>query len=63
MNQIKVWHHHGLVRGYAYNDKNESLYEHPGDNPPRKAQGVKLSRRRPLDQVVVDGPQEVQCET
>jgi DNA invertase Pin-like site-specific DNA recombinase len=63
MNQIKVWHHHGLVRGYAYNDKNECLYEHPGDNPPRKAQGVKLSRRRPLDQVVVDGPQEVQCET
>jgi DNA invertase Pin-like site-specific DNA recombinase len=52
MNQIKVWHHHGLVRGYAYNDKNECLYEHPGDNPPRKAQGVKLSRRRPLDQVV-----------
>jgi DNA invertase Pin-like site-specific DNA recombinase len=63
MNQIKVWHHHGLVRGHAYNDKNECLYEHPGDNPPRKAQGVKLSRRRPLDQVVVDGPQEVQCET
>jgi len=62
MNQIKVWHHHGLVRGHAYNDKNECLYEHPGDNPPRKAQGVKLSRRRPLDQVVVDGPQEVQCE-
>jgi DNA invertase Pin-like site-specific DNA recombinase len=38
MNQIKVWHHHGLVRGYAYNDKNECLYEHPGDNPPRKAE-------------------------
>jgi len=63
MSQVKVWRHHGLVRGHAYNDKNECLYEHPGDNPPEKAQGVKLSRRRPLDQVVVDGPQEVQCET
>jgi hypothetical protein len=62
MSQVKIWRHHGLVRGHAYNDKNECLYEHPGDNPPGKAQGVKLSRRRPPDQVVVDGPQEVQCE-
>ncbi len=40
---VKVWHRHGLVCGHAYNDKNDCLYEHPGDNPPRKAQGVKLS--------------------
>ena len=62
-NQVKVWHHHGLVRGHPYNDKNECLYEHPGDDPPRKAQGVKLSRRCPLVQVTTDRPQEVQCET
>ena len=62
-NQVKVWHHHGLVRGHPYNDKNECLYEHPGDDPPRKAQGVKLSRRCPLEQVTTDRPQEVQCET
>jgi hypothetical protein len=63
MSQVKVWHHHGLVRGHPYNDKNECLYEHPGDDPPRKAQGVKLSRRCPLEQVTTDRPQEVQCET
>jgi len=63
ISQVKVWHHHGLVRGHPYNDKNECLYEHPGDDPPRKAQGVKLSRRCPLVQVTTDRPQEVQCET
>jgi DNA invertase Pin-like site-specific DNA recombinase len=49
--QVKIWRHHDLVRGYVYNDKNECLYEHPGDDPPRKAQGVKLCRRRPVEQV------------
>ena len=49
--QVKIWRHHDLVRGYVYNDKNEYLYEHPGDDPPRKAQGVKLCRRRPVEQV------------
>jgi len=63
ISQVKVWHHHGLVRGHPYNDKNQCLYEHPGDDPPRKAQGVKLSRRCPREQVTTDRPQEVQCET
>jgi DNA invertase Pin-like site-specific DNA recombinase len=62
MDQVKIWRHHGLVRGHPYNDKNECLYEHPGDNPPAKAQGVKLSRRRLVEQVTIDRPQEVQCE-
>ena len=62
MDQVKIWHRHGLVRGHAYNDKNECLYEHPGDNPHAKAQDVKLTRRRPPEQVVIDSPQEVQCE-
>jgi hypothetical protein len=63
MCQVKIWRRHGLVRGHPYNDKNECLFEHPGDHPPTKAQGVKLSRRRPVDQVTVERPQEVQCET
>jgi hypothetical protein len=41
---VKIWNRHGLICGHACNDKNDCLYEHPGDNPPRKAQGVKLSR-------------------
>lgn len=61
--RVKIWHHHGLVRGLAYSDKNECLYEHPGDKPPRKAMGVKLSRRLPIAQVVSDRTEEVQCET
>jgi len=59
--QVKIWHRHGLLRGHAFNDKNECLFEHPGDRPPAKAQGIKLSRRR-VQQIVIDGPQEVQCE-
>jgi hypothetical protein len=42
---VKAWKRHGLIRGHAYNGKNDCLYEHPGDDPPRKAQGVKLSNR------------------
>jgi DNA invertase Pin-like site-specific DNA recombinase len=59
---VKIWKRHGLIRGHAYNDKNDCLYEHPGDNPPRKAQGIKLSQRRPADEVVAQRTEEVQCE-
>jgi DNA invertase Pin-like site-specific DNA recombinase len=60
--RVKIWNRHGLIRGHAYNGKNDCLYEHPGDNPPRKAMGVKLSKRRPADEVVTQGATEVQCE-
>lgn len=56
--RITVWNRHGLLRGHAYNGKNDCLYEHPGENPPRKAQGVKLSERA----LAAQGTQEVQCE-
>jgi len=42
---VKIWNRHGLIRGHAYNDKNDCLYEPPGEESPRKAQGVKLSQR------------------
>ena len=42
---VKIWRDHGLLKAQPYNDKNECLYEHPGTNPPRKMQGVKLSSR------------------
>lgn len=60
--RVKIWHRHGLIRGHAYNGKNDCLYEHPGDNPPRKAQGVKLSNRRPTGEVIPQGTPEVQYE-
>jgi hypothetical protein len=34
-----------LVRALLCNDKNEYLYEDPGANPPRKASGMRLSKR------------------
>ena len=42
---VKIWNRCGLIRGHAYNDKNDCLYEPPGEKPPRKAQGIKLSQR------------------
>ena len=59
--QVTIWNRHGLIRGHAYNDKNDCLYEHPGENPPRKAQGIKLSQRA-LTKVVSQRIEEVQCE-
>ncbi|WP_256735217.1 hypothetical protein [Variovorax sp. dw_954] len=45
---VKIWLRCGLLRGHAYSDKNESLYEPPGEGEaaPRKKPGVKLSQRR-----------------
>ncbi len=59
---VKIWNRHGVIRGHAYSDKNDCLYEHPGDNPPRKAQGVKLSRRCPTSKVAPARTQDVQYE-
>jgi hypothetical protein len=59
---VKIWSRHGLICGHACNDQNECLHEHPGDNPPRKAQGVKLSQRRFTSELVSQRTQELQCE-
>jgi hypothetical protein len=47
-----------LLRGYAYNDIHQCLYENPGPDPPQKSQGI---RRLPC-QLVVTRTQEVQYE-
>ena len=59
---VKIWNRHGLLRGHAYNDRNECLYEAPGNNPPHKSQGHKLSERRVVKQVTSASAKEVQCE-
>jgi hypothetical protein len=59
---VKIWNRHGLLRGHACNDKNDCLFEHPGNSPPRKTQGVKLSKRSLANQFAAHGTQEVQCE-
>jgi hypothetical protein len=60
--RVKIWNRHGLIRGHAYNGKNDCLYEHPGADPPRKAQGVRFSKRVPASLVVAQRAKEVQCE-
>jgi hypothetical protein len=59
---VRAWRDHGLLRAYPVSDKNLFLYEDPGPDPPRKAQGSKLSARRRFAEIVVHGSQEVQYE-
>lgn len=59
---VVAWRNHGLIRGYPVNDRDDWLYEDPGPNPPRKAQGVKLEKRSRLMKNIVCGSQEVQYE-
>jgi hypothetical protein len=59
---VKIWRAHGLVRAHAYTDKGDRLYVPTGAHAPSKAQGVKLSRRRPAAEIVPHGCKEVQCE-
>ena len=60
---VKKWRDNGLLRAQAYNDKNECLYEHPGNTPPVKAQGQKLSKRRRFHEVAPNPTEGVQYET
>ncbi|HUE66616.1 MAG TPA: recombinase family protein [Candidatus Acidoferrum sp.] len=59
---VKHWRDHGLLRAHAYSDKNECLYEDPGDRPPAKLQGRKLQERRRFPEVRANRLKEVQCE-
>jgi DNA invertase Pin-like site-specific DNA recombinase len=61
-NSVIDWRNHGLLRGYPVNDRDDWLYEDPGPNPPRKAQGVNFAKRRRFAENVVHGSKEVQCE-
>jgi DNA invertase Pin-like site-specific DNA recombinase len=58
-NTVKIWQRHGLLRAHAYNGRNECLYEHPGDDPPVKMQGEKLSKRRRFSPVTSNRKKEV----
>ena len=59
--RVKIWNRLGLIRGHAYHGKNDCLYEHLGESPPRKAQGVKFSKRVSMNPVVAQCAKEVQC--
>jgi DNA invertase Pin-like site-specific DNA recombinase len=59
---VKHWYHAGLIRGYAYDDKNGRLYEPPGPDRPGKAQGRKLANRRLFPVLTSECAKEVQYE-
>jgi hypothetical protein len=59
---VKIWTANGLLKGHAYTDKPEHLYEPVGPDMPRKAPGVKLGLRRPTTSVLPQCSKEVQCE-
>ena len=59
---VKSWAAHGLLQARAYTDKPEYLYEPPGRDRPIKAQGIKLSLRRPAASVLPECSKEVQYE-
>ncbi len=50
----------GLLTAHRFNDKNECLYESPGDHPPVKMQGQKLSTRRRVAEIMANRTEEVQ---
>jgi len=60
--RVRIWRQHGLLKAYPANDKDAWLYEDPGPDPPRRAQGVKLESRRRFDNIGAHGLVEVQCE-
>jgi len=59
---VRQWGRQGLLIAHAYTDKNECLYECPGDSSPRKMRGRKLSQRRPDSAFTSHGLMEVQYE-
>jgi DNA invertase Pin-like site-specific DNA recombinase len=60
---VKTWKKHGILTAHAYNDRDQCLYEHPGDDPPSKMQGKKLIHRKHFHTLQSDHANEVQYET
>jgi DNA invertase Pin-like site-specific DNA recombinase len=59
---VKIWRRAGLLRAHRYSEKNEFLYEPPGNDAPIKKRWKGLSGRRRIRKVIPDRTCEVQCE-
>jgi DNA invertase Pin-like site-specific DNA recombinase len=59
--QVVAWRAAGLLHGHLCNEKEQYLYEDPGPEAPKKAKGVRLSKRARFENVS-QRPSEVHCE-
>jgi DNA-binding transcriptional regulator YiaG len=59
---VHAWHRHGLLRGHAYNGKEQYLYDPVEHDGSAKQRGHKCSERRPLTPVIIHRIKEVQDE-
>ena len=59
---VSAWRKSDLIRGFAYNDKKEYLFEPPGTDRPTKYQGKKPGERQPFTEFIPDRVKEVQYE-
>lgn len=59
---VHAWHHHGLLRGHAYNAKEQYLYDPVEHDRPIKQQGHKRSERSPFTPIVTHRIKEAQDE-
>ena len=59
---VHDWRQSGLLKGVAYNDKSEYLYEPVGTDRPRKLQGIKRTDPRRFAQFTPNVTKEVQDE-
>jgi DNA invertase Pin-like site-specific DNA recombinase len=59
---VHDWRQSGLLKGVAYNDKSEYLYEPVGTDRPRKLQGIKRTDPRRFTRFTPNVTKEVQDE-
>jgi DNA invertase Pin-like site-specific DNA recombinase len=59
---VHQWRRAGILKAYAYNEKNQYLYESPDHHAPIKHHGVRLSDPRRFPNVVSERTDEVQRE-
>jgi len=57
---INAWRRNGMLKAHVCNDKNECLYEDPGDDYPVKCQGDRLSTRKHFAKFSSNHANEVQ---
>ena len=59
---VKIWNREGLLKSHKANDKNECLFEPPGEDAPVRKKWKGMSARRRERQFTANPTDEVQCE-